>query len=507
MIRFDRFTRARMPVAAVLFLAGAILLAQTSDLRGRVHPGRDEYAIGLPVAAVHEQAKLTAGDAADDDWFGWAVALSGETIAVGAIEDDDAGPKSGSVYLFVRGDTGWLEHAELIGGDTAAFDKFGGAVALDGDTLLVGAAGDDDDGFESGSVYVFVRNGSVWSEQAKLTASDGAANDQFGYSVAISGDTAIVGAYLEGEFDAGAAYVFVRDGTTWAEQAKLTGGQGGDLFGASVALDGDRALVGAVGANGPGLTSGAAHVFVRGGSEWSQQARLTASDAGPEDRFGNSVAIFGDTALVGAYHANLPGGFKQGAAYVFVRSGTSWSEQAKLTASDPATADWFGSSVVLEGSTAVVGAVGDNPDLVGDAGAAYVFLQDGTIWTEYAKLTASDGTHAASLGRSVALSGDTAVVGAERADTPAAQDAGAAYVFRVPPGSVADDEDEDADDEDGDESDDEFADEVATKWPGDGEDQSLSDLMASVARRSDISPWKTMAIIPTVTMLPIGDWK
>ena len=183
-------------------------------------------------------------------------------------------------------------------------DRFGGSVAISGDTVVVGAPRDDDAGFDSGSVYVFVRSGTTWTEEAKLTASDAAAEDEFGVSVALSGDTALVGA--SGDDDAGSgsgsAYVFVRNGTSWSQQVKLTASDAAaeDGFGASVALSGDTALVGASGDDGTGVSSGSAYVFVRNGTSWIQQAKLTASDAAAIDYFGYSVALSGETALVGA---------------------------------------------------------------------------------------------------------------------------------------------------------------------------------------------------------------
>ncbi len=269
-----------------------------------------------------------------------------ETLPLWALDvDDDAGSESGSAYVFVRSGTTWSQQAKLTAFDAAAIDQFGYSVAISGDTAIVGAYGDDDAGSASGSAYVFVRSGTTWSQQAKLTALDAAASDQFGYSVAISGDTAIVGAYLDDDAGSasGSAYVFVRSGTTWSQQAKLTASDGAasDLFGYSVAISGDTAIVGAYGDDDAGSDSGSAYVFVRSGTTWSQQAKLTALDAAAVDCFGYSVAISGDTAIVGAY-LDDDAGSASGSAYVFVRSGTTWSQQAKLTASDGAASDQFG---------------------------------------------------------------------------------------------------------------------------------------------------------------------
>ncbi|GMV84090.1 MAG: hypothetical protein AMXMBFR7_52740 [Planctomycetota bacterium] len=193
----------------------------------------------------------------------------------------------------------------MTASDAAAFDWFGWSVALSGDTALMGAPHDDDGVGDSGSAYIFVRNAGVWSQQAKLTASDAAASDLFGHSVSVSGDTALIGAYKDddGGTDSGSAYVFVRNAGAWSQQAKLTAWDpaADDRFGWSVALCEDTALVGAYLDDDGGSASGAAYVFVHSAGAWSQQAKLTAMDAAPSDNFGWSVAITGDTALVGAY--------------------------------------------------------------------------------------------------------------------------------------------------------------------------------------------------------------
>jgi hypothetical protein len=204
---------------------------------------------------------------------------------------------------------------------------------------------------------------TVSGQQAELTASDGASGDQFGWSVAISGSTAVVGADTPN--GTGAAYVFVRSGTTWSQQAELTASDGtsNDEFGRSVAISGDTAMVGAHAKNS---ATGAAYVFVRSGTTWSQQAELTARDRRAGDFFGNRVAISGSTVVVGAPFKNSA----TGAAYVFVR-GTTWFQQAELTASDGVSGDFFGGSVAISGRTAVVGAPFKNSA----TGAAYVFCR------------------------------------------------------------------------------------------------------------------------------------
>ena len=374
-----------------------------------------------------QQAKLIADDGEVGDWFGTSVALHGDTALVGAYRDDDDGNDSGSAYVFTRSDTNWIQQAKLTANDGAEMDYFGYSVALAGDTALVGAYADDDKGSISGSAYVFTRSGSTWTQQAKLTAADGAAGDCFGWSVALSGDTALVGAYADDDngVNSGSAFVFTRDGTTWNQQAKLTAGESaaGDNFGTSVALSGDTVLIGAYKDDDKGTDSGSAYVFTRDGTNWIQQAKLTADDGATYDYFGYSVALSGDTALVGAYQDDDKGD-NSGSAYVFTRSGTTWTQQAKLIANDGTASDWFGTSVALHGDTALVGAYGDD-DKGDNSGSAHVFTRDGTNWIQQAKLTASDGANYSYFGSAVALSDDTALVGAYMAVNAA----GSAYVF------------------------------------------------------------------------------
>jgi hypothetical protein len=389
------------------------------------------------------QALATGG--ADGDLFGISVALSGDTAIVGAPADDvGANTDQGSAYIFVRTGTTWTQQAQLTATGGAANDRFGGSVALSGDTAIVGAFFDTvGANANQGSAYVFTRTGTTWSQQAQLTAIGGAANDFFGTSVALSGDTAIVGASLDdvgANLDQGSAYVFTRSGTTWTQQAQLTatGGAAGDQFGYSVAVDGDTAIVGVPNDNvGANSDQGSAYVFTRSGTNWTQQAQLTAADGAVGDLFGYSIALFGDTALVGALGNNVGANSDQGSAYVFTRSGTNWTQQAQLTAADGAVDDLFGISVALSGDTAVVGAYADTVGANINQGSAYVFTRSGTTWTQQAQLTATGGAVDDLFGYSVALSGDTAVVGAYLDDVGATANQGSAWFFDVPAGDFS----------------------------------------------------------------------
>jgi hypothetical protein len=308
----------------------------------------------------------------------------------------------------------------LTAADGAAQDFLGYSVALSGNTALVGAPYDDVTQSDQGSAYVFVRNGATWTQQARLTANDGASLDLFGWAVALDGDTAIVGAYNgpgAASPDQGAVYVFVRSGTTWTQQARLNSSDGvaAGLFGTAVALDGDTALVGAFDYRvSPTLAPGAAYVFVRNGATWTQQARLTASDGADGDRFGEAVALDGDTALIGAPADDVGANANQGSAYVFTRNGALWGARQKLTAGNGAANDFFGNAVALSGETALIGAC---LRFVDDLGLVYVFERGASGWTETNSIGSIHRGAGAHFGVSVALDGDIAVIGASLGPT------------------------------------------------------------------------------------------
>jgi hypothetical protein len=388
--------------------------------------------VSVPAAALtpSEAQKLLASDGARGDSFGYSVAVSGDTALIGAWGD----AKYGSAYVFTRDAAGtWTEQQKLSASEGLVNDVFGQSVAVAGDTAVIGNPGDDENGSHSGSAYVFTRDASgTWTEQAKLTASDtGYGWQLFGTSVAIDGDTVFVGK-RETKSYIGSVYVFTRDASgTWTEQTKLTPSDGpsNDLFGQSVDIAGDTAVIGAPYTD----TTGAAYVFTRDASgTWTEQAKLTADDAVPEDDFGRSVAIDGDIAIIGA-SAAYHGAVQSGAAYLFTRDASrSWTEQAKLTPSDDA-AEWdrFGWSVAIAGDVAVIGSHGDDGN-GSRSGAAYMFARDASgTWTEQAKLTASDAATGDSFGWSVTVSGAVAMVGAPDNDG-AAEYSGSAYVFNLP---------------------------------------------------------------------------
>ena len=341
----------------------------------------------------------------------------------------------------------WRQRQKIIASDGAAGDGFGQSVSISGDLAIVGASDDDDNGYNSGSAFIFKWDGASWMEQQKLTASDGAAGDDFGWSVSISGDLAIVGAGFDDDngTESGSAYIFKWDGASWVEQQKLTALDGAtwDLFGYSVSItrggagagSGDLAIVGAMYDDDNGDNSGSAYIFKWDGASWVEQKKLTASDGAHDDKFGHSVSISSDLVIVGAYWDD-DNARDSGSAYIFKWDGASWMEQQKLIAWDGAANDHFGWSVSITSTAAgagsedlaIVGAAYDN-DIEDSSGSAYIFKWDGSSWIEQQKLTASDAARNDFFGWSVSISGDLAIVGAPY-DDDYGRDSGSAYMFR-----------------------------------------------------------------------------
>jgi len=387
---------------------------------------------GTARADWQEKQKLTDPNIEANDRFGYSASISGDYAIVGAIDGDIDSPlqeDTGSAYVFYFDGLNWIQQAKLTASDAAPADKFGSSVSIDGDYAIVGAYYDDDNEDNSGSAYVFKRNGTDWIEQAKLVASDGTFGDRFGTSVSISGDYAVVGASGDDPCgtNSGSAYIFKRDtDPNWVEQAKLTAsdGAGGAVFGRSVSISGDYVIVGAANHNDDGKWAGAAYIFRRfGDPNWLQQDKLTPSDPEPGDSFGSSVSISGYYAIVGA-HGDDDNGGNSGSAYIFKRSGVDWIKQAKLIASDGAKLDQFGLAVSINGDYAIIGAFGNDTN-GSNSGAAYIFGPnevDPNNWTQDNKLTASDGESSDHFGVSVAIDGEYAIVGAHSSNS--------AYVFQ-----------------------------------------------------------------------------
>ena len=324
----------------------------------------------VPAAIGDGVMKLLASDASERDWFGSPLAVSGDTALIAAPYDDDKDSASGSVYVFVRSGTTWMQQQKLTASDGARDDEFGRAVAIWGDTIV--AAYSDDDW---GAAHVFARSGNLWAHQQNLVASDGDEYDSDSPSVDVFGDTAILGVWYDDDRggNAGAAYGFTRRENAWTLQQKLRAPDGArsDWFGVSVALSGDTALIGASGDDNTVVDAGAVYVFERSGSTWAQQHKLMAPDARAEDYFGSQLGFLKDSAVVGL--SRWGENAAPGSAYLYTRTGSTWSHERNLTAPDSTPYDWFAESVALSDHGVMVSATGDEDGGADGCGSVYVF--------------------------------------------------------------------------------------------------------------------------------------
>ena len=351
--------------------------------------------IGVVMQSSADRVQLNTTAAVLQDNLGASVGISGNYALIGVPKDDtDVGTNTGSLQIFLRTETGWVQHQKLTASDATSGDQLGTTLAVSGDYVIVGVPGKDGVGTNSGAAYIFTRQGTEWVEQAKLVASDETAGDYFGISVAIDGDTALVGAHRGNEAfaDGGAVYVFERIGASWYQTAKILAPDGANFsyFGFSVAFNGNTAIIGATRDDEAGNDAGAAYVFVRDQFGWTQQAKLIGNNTKAEDNFGYAVAIDGDFAVV-----TSPRNRGTGAAYIYEREGTRWEQKRnririRMIPIDHDGATSFGISVAISGETAVIGATGA---IVGEeeVGAAYVFTRnEPPFWNQHTKLVAGD---------------------------------------------------------------------------------------------------------------------
>ena len=373
-----------------------------------------------------QQAELTASDGAANDSFAGGVSLSsdGHTALIGALGKNS---NRGAAYIYTASGSSWSQQAILTTTNGTSGDKFGIAVALSGDgtTALIGAIGKDSN---RGATYIYTGSGSSWSQQAILTDTNGASFDFFGVALSLSnnGNTALIGANNNNNGQ-GAAFIYARNGSSWSQQTILTASDGtsSDSFGNAVSLssDGTTALIGALSRNNH---QGGAYIYTGSGSSWSQQTILTATNGAANDYFGDAVSLSGDgtTALISAPYKN----HYQGTAYIYTGSGSSWNQQTILTATDGAANDNFGYAVSLssDGHTALIGAFGKS----NIQGAAYIYTGSSSSWSQQTILTATDGAANDVFGLTVALSSDgyTALIGASGKNSQR----GTAYIFVEP---------------------------------------------------------------------------
>lgn len=459
------------------------------------------YTLTVTRAALAETDYIKASSAETGLGFGAAVAISGDTVVVGA---PGYGQSIGAVYVYRSTSNAWMLESRLDNPSGLQYESFGYAVAIDGDILVVGASDDNSDGATgtssaSGAVYVFERTGGTWSSGVRLKASNFGEYDRFGQPVAISGDTLVVGASGESSnpimgpsddsfYGAGAAYVFTRTGTMWQEQAMLKASNADyyDEFGKAVAVEGDTVVVGAPyesssattvngdEVNNDSTNSGAAYVFTRTGTTWARSAYLKAASGEAYDNFGTAVALSGDTIAVAAVGESSgvvddPSDNsvdRAGAVYIFTGSGAAWTQQAYIKAGNPDAPgygeggwDQFGYTIGLDGDVLIVGAAQednaarsinapyDTYDYMtedDEVGAAYAFERVAGVWSQRHYLKASNADVRDQFGSGVAVSGTTLVCGAPFESSAAtgvnnttpgpddntAADSGAVYVFR-----------------------------------------------------------------------------
>lgn len=487
-----RVTPTTVPPGNIVYINGSPVQSGTTSSPIAIGLGVMTLTIALDASGtagsayqivVQRSSYAKASNPGSGDVFGTAIALSGDTLAIAAPQEDSAARGSngdqsdnsasdaGAVYVFVRSATGWAQQAYLKAPNADAGDRFGSAVALSGDTLVVGASGEDSGSASdpsdnslagSGAAYVFVRVGGVWNLQAYLKAAHVDAADAFGFSVAIAADTLAIGATGEasratgvngdpldnGAFGSGAVYVFVRSGDRWTQQAyvKASNSDASDAFGYSVALDAETLAVGAPGesssasgingnqADNSSASSGAAYVFARTGDSWAQQAYVKAANTGAKDLFGRSVTLSADSLVVGApaeasdavgINGNPlnDNALRSGAAYVFARTASVWMQQAYVKASNTGASDVFGSSVSIVGDWLAVGAPGEASYARGaggdqtdnrapGSGAVYLFQRSGTGWAQQLYLKATNTASQGAFGSAVALTPEMLVCGA-----------------------------------------------------------------------------------------------
>ena len=374
--------------------------------------------VRLSLADFSERQRLAPLGSLGNIFFGCSVSIDGNVALVGARGDDNGNRiRTGSATVFRHNGSSWVREQKLLAADGARDARFGDSVSIDGDVALVGAPHH----LNQGTAYVFRRSGATWVQMQKLVAANRIRNAQFGGAVCIDGNVAIVGAWADDNGNrvrTGSATVFRHSGSTWMQVQKLLASDGtrDARFGYSVAIDGNIVLVGAP----HHQNQGAVYVYQLEGGNWRQVQRLSAADGARDARFGESVSIHGNFALVGAPHH-----LNEGAAYVFRRSGATWMQMQKLVAANRIRNAQFGSAVSVDQNIAIVGATGDDNGKRVRTGSATVYRYNGSSWVRVQKLLATDGTRDARFGDAVSIDGKAMLVG-----SPHHNGQGSGYVFR-----------------------------------------------------------------------------
>ncbi|MCF6441817.1 FG-GAP repeat protein [Pseudoalteromonas luteoviolacea] len=367
------------------------------------------------------QQKLLPHDGKAEDSFGFSVAIDGKTALVGAFKADTKTiQNAGAAYVYALGSNGWYQQAKLVAEPAFSEDTLGGNVALKNNMAMLGVSRRDSRGKDSGAVVVFEKQGNTWTQKQILTAIDGKAGDVFGQSIALTERFLVIGAPHSDapHKDSGSAYVYTRENGAWQYQTKLTAKDGAadDLFGISVAIDGNTILVGADLHDEIAQEAGAVYAYEFDGKQWQQQAKLMAKDGGHTDIFGVRVALRGDTALISARRDDIEGvGEDAGSAYIFERTDGKWTQTQKLVAPDAHADDRFARGVTLSNDTALISAM--HHDANGsNAGAVYMYKKQGNLWHYTSKIVAKDGKIDDRFGWNLALSNQHAIVAAPHRD-------------------------------------------------------------------------------------------
>jgi hypothetical protein len=390
-----------------------LLSASVLSVAGNINNKNNEYSISKNWV---EQVKLIASDGETGDWFGYGLSIDGDYAIAGSVYDDN---RIGSAYIFKNTGSGWIYDTKLIASDGDTGDCFGTSVSIDGDNIVIGAYGDNGN---TGSAYMFKKTVNGWTEKEKLIALDDKMSQGFGVSAYINGDYVIIGApdFFRGNANkGGSAYIFKNTDIGWTEEAKLTASDRAseDYFGYDVSIDGDYAIIGAYGDDS---NTGAAYIFKNTGAGWIEETKITASDRETGDYFGLDVFINGELVIVGSPNDD-DNGANSGAAYIFKNTGSGWVEELKLIASDGETGDWFGRSVSMNENNVFIGASLDD-----SSGSLYIFKNTEGGWIEEEKLTASDSETEDRFGHTHSLSGDYLIIGSIYDD----DETGSAYLFQ-----------------------------------------------------------------------------
>ncbi len=427
----DRFTNLSSVASSIVLAAGIVFyLVGATAVYGQCSPVED--------------AILLASDGAADFWFGGAVAIDGDYAVVGSYKTYDEGVRTGAAYIYHFDGSQWVEEAKLVEPSGQADYKYGWAVAVQGETVIVTAPSTSIPGVASdaGVVHVYGRDGGVWTLQQTLAMLDAAGSDMFGKSVSLSGDGLLIGAETDNAFGrpiTRTAFVYRFNGTSWFEEARLVHPQSFSFaqsgFGETVALSGDTAVVGADNAhNGVGYTGGA-YVFHFDGTTWTEQAELFADDLVNPEMVGFSVAIDGDAIVLGAKDTTLPGMSFAGTAFVFRFDSTQWNQEAALVSPDVVAGDHFGYRVVIKDDVLIATAAGTDNACVGDpyceSGSAFIYRHDGSQWVLDQEFEASDAMAGDRFGQgSLATDGVNVLVPSHWADDQGSN-SGKAYVFSL----------------------------------------------------------------------------